>query len=1237
MYGGPSKLARAGGGAGRGASGKRPPSSFPLPPAHRPSGRLSLGGGGAGSGANPRNRTSTAAKSEAPLSVEENFSLVTGNNPLAFAMIIRLAPDLIEEIKRVESLGGTPRIKFDANAKNSSGNVIDVGGKEFRFTWSREVGDLCDIYEERKSGEDGSGLLVESGNAWRKVNVQRILDESTTNHVKKLSEEAERRSKSRRAIVLEPGNPSMKNQIKQLAAAESNPWRMHYKNKKEPPFKKQKNELSQVGPPKSTFKPGMSSVPASKERLSSSPVPSPPEQSGAPISQFGSANPTKTHCIAEDIKPRQPAKINAAASSEKEIPTKAAKGVLEAPGQEVNAGAKPTDLQGMLYNLLLDNPKGMSLKALEKAVGDKIPNSVKKIEPIIKKIATYQAPGRYCLKSEVELEGSKKPSSEGESSPLVSHQQTPVHEDFHDQPVPESQLEARHVIELEEKVETSQANKESNFLEKNGIQQNSPDPFAEKKGSENSEGQAASSSDNESDSDSESDSSDSGSDSGNRSRSRSRSPVGSGSGSSSDSESDAPSNSKEGSDEDVDIMTSDDDKEPKNKLQASVQGFSASPAAWKSPDGGAVLNIDDEKEDGHESDAIDIEKDSSDDEPEAKIDDRSLPPTGEGGRPVEESRSLSPYPDEFQERQNFIGSLFEDRENTVVESSRHEQSDSTDRISKGKSKRSSELECFEENAVHTKRLKLESSSQQPVSGNWGAQLQSSRNLSPSKLNRDSARNPTSQVTNKGELKGNSDFRPKMGNKEIVSEKNCSDVSQASWRPHDQSGVRAVDTAVRPDKHGESIGRGGKHSEKGGHANESFHAYKDRFYGNVENEGMNEKKVSRNSRSGGPGDKQIQPCDSHLSKPGDIVGKFKDGKTFSSSQMGYSPRDNNNRISADRSPVNGKGRILQREHSDLELGELREPFPEEVLGKKKFERNNSSKQLENKGHTSDIWSSELNKGKSNLKASLDNGKRSSPHISTKFPSNPEVSNQKKISEHKVEDLTRVNHRPPQSHPQGPQYSSRVDHVEVEKPVDANVKPNQGIGPESCGESNRKASVGISQLHDMKREQLPSKKGSKRQAPNQITEVTDALKNPISAEHENSDLKRRDSSSDENSCSYSKYEKDEPELKGAIKDFSQYKEYVQEYRDKYECYLSLNKILESYRAEFCKLGKELDSSRGQNSDKYFNLLEQLKESYRLCSTSNLQRHKRLKKIFVVLHEELKHLKERIKDFAQTYAKD
>ncbi|KAF2543232.1 hypothetical protein F2Q68_00032170 [Brassica cretica] len=75
--------------------------------------------------------------------------------------------------------------------------IIIVGGKEFKFTWSRERGDLCDIYEEHQSGEDGEGLLIESGCAWRKLNVQRTLDESTTSHMKMRSVEAVQRIKSR--------------------------------------------------------------------------------------------------------------------------------------------------------------------------------------------------------------------------------------------------------------------------------------------------------------------------------------------------------------------------------------------------------------------------------------------------------------------------------------------------------------------------------------------------------------------------------------------------------------------------------------------------------------------------------------------------------------------------------------------------------------------------------------------------------------------------------------------------------------------------------------------------------------------------------------------------------------------------------------------------------------------------------------------------------------------------------
>src|SRR4051812_22469497 len=104
MYGGPSsKMGRAG--------PKRLTSSFPPPPPHRPpssaSSRLSLGG--------------SARKT--PPAVEETFSLVSGSNPPAFSMIIRLAPDLIEEIKRVEAQGGTASMKYDPNPNNPNGNV----------------------------------------------------------------------------------------------------------------------------------------------------------------------------------------------------------------------------------------------------------------------------------------------------------------------------------------------------------------------------------------------------------------------------------------------------------------------------------------------------------------------------------------------------------------------------------------------------------------------------------------------------------------------------------------------------------------------------------------------------------------------------------------------------------------------------------------------------------------------------------------------------------------------------------------------------------------------------------------------------------------------------------------------------------------------------------------------------------------------------------------------------------
>ncbi|KAJ6327668.1 hypothetical protein OIU78_014514 [Salix suchowensis] len=134
-----------------------------------------------------------------------------------------------------------------------------------------------------------------------------------------------------------------------------------------------------------------------------------------------------------------------------------------------------------------------------------------------------------------------------------------------------------------------------------------------------------------------------------------------------------------------------------------------------------------------------------------------------------------------------------------------------------------------------------------------------------------------------------------------------------------------------------------------------------------------------------------------------------------------------------------------------------------------------------------------------------------------------------------------------------------------------------------------------------------------------------------EDSNNVSKKRESSSEDDSSSYSKYEKDVPELRGPIKDFSQYREYVQEYHDKYDSYCSLNRILESYRNEFHKLGKDLESAKGRDMDRYHNIVMQLKESYSQCG----MKHKRLKKIFVVLHKELEHLKQRIKDFVPSKA--
>ncbi|XP_058113163.1 uncharacterized protein LOC131256127 [Magnolia sinica] len=1276
MYGNSGKYGRGGGGGGRGGAPKRGlHTPLPPPPApHRPSGcPRPIGNRHGGPGPRP-----------APPAPEETFSLVS-SDPLAFGMIIRLTPDLVEEIRRVEAQGGTARIKFDSNPNNSSGNVIEVGGKDFRFTWSREMGD-CDIYEERRSGEDGNGLLVESGSAWRKLNVQRILDESTKNHVKMRSEEAERQLKSRKAIVLDPANPSVKNQAKTMAAAavESNMRRMPFKPKKEPAFKKRKVEASQVpiaGPPKSVFKSGISSTTPAKSRLSVSPLPSPPEQPVASASPFGVGNLSRIQTAVEEVNAPKVTNREDAANPEKEVPSSAVHAAAGEVSRNKKSGATPMDLRNTLITLLMRNPKGMSLKALEKAVGDTNPNSGWKIETIIKKIATFQAPGRYFLNQGVEMESFKKPSSESGSSPECTGDQTPVAESTF--------LEKHTVEEFEQQTQlNSNVGEESNVIEKIDTQRSSPDHFAsDKKVSNNGEGKVGSSSESGSESDSDSDSSDSGSDSESqsrsRSRSKSRSPAGSGSASSSDSESDGSSSSKEGSDVDVDIMTSDDEKEEaENKLQAPESKLSTLPSAWRSGDGhdqngndknrqdgqvlSSALDLNDVEKYDDMSDAVDIDDLPIDNNikayqnHETEVDESSdwVPQVTNNRSSEEGAFSPERYKQSDTQRVSLVGNFVNDASDQTMkqkangkqtsgkDSVGHEQPDNSARISKSKSKRASDPNRFQEKPESAKRLRAKS-------------------LAP-----DPYRENSMQMSDKFKRDGNADSDPQKGYGLAVPGRSSayenahrtqmgsdfmnasvSDTQQSTQKSGDYNARgKAPDVAERSGKYVENLGKGSKYSErfsalpdesdesalKNIHSQDKIPMPKDKLHKDRQDEDgdVYEKSFVRNVRESAVGDKLSVLSDSHYRKSGEQSGKYKDGGQIARLHMASLHKDYGK-------PDTDKGSMLRREPSELELGEFREPASEETQGtKRQFEKKNSFKSVENKPNSSDILHSDLGKGRPVGKA-IQESKKQSP-----LQSNQDGLFRKRVPEDDLEDSARPQQRTataqiqqfPRIDRAGPEAGPQLDRMAdiATKARKNEARANQGTGLESHASTQRKVSTSLLQQHDPKNGvQMGSSNAAKETKPqrsNPVADSGDRRKDSFCLEN-TSGRKRRESSSDEDNSFYSKYDKDEPELKGAIKDYMQYKEYVQEYREKYDHYCSLNKSLENYRNDFHKLGCDLEHAKVRDMDVYHNILEQLKDTYRQCGT----KHKWMKKIFVVLHEELKQLKQRIKDYVLTYSKD
>lgn len=174
-----------------------------------------------------------------------------------------------------------------------------------------------------------------------------------------------------------------------------------------------------------------------------------------------------------------------------------------------------------------------------------------------------------------------------------------------------------------------------------------------------------------------------------------------------------------------------------------------------------------------------------------------------------------------------------------------------------------------------------------------------------------------------------------------------------------------------------------------------------------------------------------------------------------------------------SRVNGRGPMLQREVSDLELGELREPVPEEGPTKKTFER----------------------------RGSFNDSHPKPPPKSENFP-------RKRTLEQRDDDMAVPQpHIPLRANGTAP----------VSKSVEVKFKNNgilaaQGIISDKDGPpkiDNRTAVV----PHRTKKE----------------TRTHVVATNGVP--------KRKESSIDENGCAYLKYEKGEPELKGRIRDFPQ----------------------------------------------------------------------------------------------------
>jgi WD and tetratricopeptide repeat-containing protein 1 len=659
---------------------------------------------------------------------------------------------------------------------------------------------------------------------------------------------------------------------------------------------------------------------------------------------------------------------------------------------------------------------------------------------------------------------------------------------------------------------------------------------------------AGTSSESASDSDSDSDSSDSGSDSG----SQSRSAAESGSGSSSDSDSDASSSSKEGSDAFVDI-TSDDDKGNTAQTKVGDDLNLSSP-----PRDLTRLDVDDEQIDiGTNMDYrttsphIDLNNFNTHDDDDAEATDNVKNPSEiPGSKNIPSTRMEPTHDDSKYNEMSYEDDLFDDslrtisenlpdeeagqftkqhanrRKSTSKDGLNHGPMSTTDRNVKPKLKRPSGNENSTAKPESAKKVKVDAASP----GITGSFSEPKKSLVPEKHMNDRSNKETGSVSRIASR----DSSPAMKGRPLASG-NIQKIDQSpnlpiptthSERPKEnieKSSLKKRTDKMQKPWHG-TDGDFGTHGD-GHHA--SF-------------DGSDDSSTRKRSRHGDSliDDKMLKRSkDANANINSMSLTKTSTGNagpdeitTFPQPNQSNGELPSSQRGNFERSPHGNKK--LQRELSDLELGELRESSLDNDNGRtrKQFERNSSSKSLDGKLTDTNNSYPSTNNRKVHLTGFHDKGKPSPQEYGIGGHINQEAFPRK--AGYDFDD-----NRPQQrgNVPEN-QHFSRADYSDSEN---ISYRP----GDKTSKKESRVAQGGMLEYPDMKKKttsRLPQNGSNNAIMPRAQKSLSPSDNEERSRNNslvESETGRKRESSSDDDNLFFSKYDKDEPELKAPIKDFSQ----------------------------------------------------------------------------------------------------